>query len=228
MRMGLIVVSLATLFGFATPASAATFVTTGTSCVGSVCNSPATLQPFNSSLGTLNAIILQIDATDITAYAVIANIEPISTDVTTSTTFTALVNGVTYSLDVSGTRNISGFGLIFTDLTATGSATFVLDQSLFSSFIDTADHCGNFGQTGVCAFSGFTTLAPDSTPTNTFWRGTDAISQATYTLRYVYTPVPEPASWALMLLGFGAIGLSIGKKNARKRPSCPEELPATR
>ncbi|WP_242138970.1 PEPxxWA-CTERM sorting domain-containing protein [Sphingomonas sp. TREG-RG-20F-R18-01] len=46
-----------------------------------------------------------------------------------------------------------------------------------------------------------------------------SLSSDTYTVTYDYTPgaVPEPATWALMLAGFGAIGFAMCQRGARIR-----------
>jgi len=48
---------------------------------------------------------------------------------------------------------------------------------------------------------------------------------AHFTLAYTYQPaaIPEPATWAMMLFGFGAVGVSLRKRpltaRTRVRPS---------
>jgi len=50
--------------------------------------------------------------------------------------------------------------------------------------------------------------------------GDDLCGTASYTLTYDYTPwaafgVPEPATWAMMLLGFGAMGAAMRRRPAK-------------
>ena len=202
------------------PARAATIVTTADSQSSNVIccyQADGVLAPFDSSLGRLTAIILQVDATSHTGFAVGTN-TPLSQEVTFGGTVNIWINGVAYPVDVSGSRTITGLGLFFTDLIATGSATFTLDQSLFSSFVDRFDHCTGASALGICASNGITYIFPDVTPAGSSWAvvgGTD--TRAHYTLRYVFAPVPEPATWAMMLLGFAGIGLAV-RKRATARP----------
>jgi hypothetical protein len=242
MRMGLVFVALATLFGFATPASAAIITTTASDCIGSVpCPFGTRLAAFDSSLGVLENIILHAEVDSQTAY--VHSFQSYADYPNTSGSahleyegpFQLVVNGITFTIQISGEQDLAytdgfiPFGGVFH---ATGSLTTNIDHSLLDSFVDVSNNCGFGGVLpGVCARG--LTMPPgvDSivqSSNNIHFTNFDVAAQTQYTLTYVFRPVPEPATWAMMLLGFGAIGLSIGKKNARKRPSCPEELPATR
>jgi hypothetical protein len=78
------------------------------------------------------------------------------------------------------------------------------------------------GVTGVNAVAGaddfFFALSPSGfTGTNTltyFIAGNPGLSQAQITISEAQTsPVPEPATWAMMLLGFGVIGFEMRRRN---------------
>jgi hypothetical protein len=57
--------------------------------------------------------------------------------------------------------------------------------------------------------------------------GTCIQQNATYTLIYTYIPaVPEPAAWAMMLVGLGAVGTSI-RYRRRRQTNVPNGLSVT-
>jgi hypothetical protein len=228
-----IIVLLAGLSAFASPALADTAVTTGnTVACGVDCqfNDNVALQPFNASLGTLTGITLQVDAHTDTAYSYVfpdfgANAgETGSAQLSFTSPFVATVNGATYSFTVSGDQTVIGTPAgMFTqrDFIASGSGTFTLDAATFNSFIGTATACGFASEgIGVCA-SGAPQISPSvgnivagtTNLTISPFQGFIA-SYATYTLTYTYQSlaVPEASSWAMMLIGFGAIGWSMRRR----------------
>ncbi|MBW6527634.1 PEPxxWA-CTERM sorting domain-containing protein [Sphingomonas sp. RHCKR7] len=52
---------------------------------------------------------------------------------------------------------------------------------------------------------------------------TGALSSLGNTPRQLFgiavAPVPEPATWAMMILGFGAVGYTMRRRTARVRPA---------
>jgi hypothetical protein len=141
--------------------------------------------------------------------------------------FDALLNGVTYSVDVLGSQNVAyegfpQFGLPVYTFTATESGRFVLDPSLFSSFVDVNNPCNRFHipASGVCvtgdpllSISGLT-VESDNLQINLGRPGAITRSER-YTLTYTYNPfgaVPEPGTWLMMLLGFVGIGMALRRR----------------
>lgn len=58
-------------------------------------------------------------------------------------------------------------------------------------------------------------LGPDGSPSG----GDETCNEYVYRLTYDYTPdggVPEPSTWAMMLVGFGAIGATLRRRRGRK------------
>jgi hypothetical protein len=216
----LLVAACAAFLGFASPALADDLTTTTNVCYGSVGGCFLTsraLQPFDSSLGTLTGITLQVDGT-------MANeliVRPTSTTPGTLTlgydgTMTVVVNGVSYSFDISAPQvdfTVSG-ATVFADTFATGTGIFQVDPLSFSSFTDGAHQC-DFG-VGICAQipSGQLGIADVFEASNNVSISpiVDFYNQAIFTLTYSYTPaIPEPSTWAMMLLGFAAIGFRVGR-----------------
>lgn len=215
---------------FASPTVAATMVTTASSCAGSVAcvSHTTTLQAFNSSLGTLTGITLQIDgdkSAQFNAYpADITDINASGTLVLgTDEMMSAIVNGLTYQFEIMGPEidltttwtNLAQFRVYH----ASGTGVFDLDPSLFSTFTDTSTQCTNF-DTGVCASSTSAEFSFVKSISGVYFNYLDNYAATKYTLTYTYTPlgeaVPEPASWAMMLLGFLALGFSI-RRNEPER-----------
>ena len=129
------------------------------------------------------------------------------------------------SVDVALTERTSDtfYGDFATSLD-TLSATYFLDPSLFyrSSQFDTVFYDGF--DTGFYSSSDTTlsTQAPSRfvqvsgacgfSP----GRGEDFCGSANFKLTYIYAAVPEPSTWAMMLVGFGAIGFSTrARRKAR-------------
>jgi hypothetical protein len=241
MRKALLALTLPTLLGMGSLAFADT-ITTSTNtiaCQDEACTTFDTmhsaLQPFDGSLGMLTGITLQIDANSSTTYYAHfpdfsgPNPSTGSADLSYQSPFDAVVNGLSYSFELTGSQNVSVIGdpaevLQKYTFGATGSGTFTLDPALFSLFIGTSDVCGDpsFGKLGVCV-----TGQPETSPTlNNIVQSVDNLvlvqmgpppyttNNATYTLTYTYNPfaVPEPGTWAMMLLGFGGIGIAVRKR----------------
>jgi len=236
-RKGLYFASVSSALLWCAPAGATELVTTATTLVcGTDCDfdTISTLQSFDSSLGTLTGITLQIDALLTAEYNVqFANSEgPSQTGsalLSYSGLYNAVVNGETYNFPVAGSENFSitrtgsSFGIFPGTFTASGTATYLLDPSVFASFVDKSNQCGfAFHGLGVCASAqggGPTAFNIASNVENLVFRGcfgTCNVSTTNYTLTYTYNPfaVPEASSWAMMLLGFAGIGFAMRRPGA--------------
>lgn len=99
---------------------------------------------------------------------------------------------------LTGTLNLGGF---FNYPTGSYNVTLsFLNGSLFSSSLLGQDYGPNGGCPGPCTtFS--TTFHAENFSVSAYDISTG--------LTTILAPVPEPATWALMLLGFGAIGYSM-------------------
>lgn len=224
MRRALLTAAFAMAFCLEAPALAATFVTTATSCTGSACPPVSTtLQTFNTNLGVLENVIVEVNVDAIRAYSISFQQyapDPFATTGSAHLAFTGpfsfSLNGTTYSLTISGDQTasytIANLGFPSGEFHATGLLTFAVDQALLSTFISGSANCGTL----VCAV-GLTSPASIAdtvvSSSNVSFSNFDSAALTTYKLTYVYRPaVPEPASWAMMLLGFSAIGTSIRRR----------------
>ena len=225
MRVGVMAAGAAALNLFVSAASADTITTTASTCAGDCFNWTSSLEPFDAGLGTLTGIALEVQGSKEFGYAGVDDYDPFTNPIhgtaqfAFSGTMSVKVNGTTYLVDVSGAKNVVITGGMVDAFVARGSATFALDPTLFSSFVGTADNCDGFidhPPPGVCVDGlpgGIDDLLRIGTSIVNTTGGArfvtlDAENRATYALTYTYIPaVPEPASWALMLLGFAAIGL---------------------
>lgn len=163
----------------------------------------------------------------------------------------ALFGGVNFSavfpIFASGTQTVSltptdefmAGGTFYSVLS--GSASFSLNPAEWlayppNDFDDRTIITGN--DLGYYDYSGSDTTFTINGSHSIFRRGTcgdyesgdDFCGNVRYTLTYDYTPfdgvgaVPEPGTWAMMLLGFGAIGFAMRRRRLRLS-SCADELP---
>lgn len=111
----------------------------------------------------------------------------------------------------------------FFNTSAQGAATFNIDTSLVLF-----DPVTNYGPLSWRPYDdGLVDASLDTTftmnPVLNFYsglscesggrRGAEDCVQARMTLTYNYTPVPEPATWAMMLMGFGLAGTAMRRRS---------------
>lgn len=209
----------------ASPASAATIVQT---------RSLAGVQPFDgfsAALGTLNAVTLAVTGTTYRQGFVStpAGSPPNTITWTVNSYYNVLgAPGAGSPLRVNtlgGGTLVQNAGVF--DFSAKGSATFALATS---AFIDAAPFLLAISDPGLSLASESGTSFSPSTPSTVFQTlGTCRFGSTSTqcglggaTLTFDFTPfavgaVPEPATWATMLLGFGAVGYSLRRRRAAVR-----------
>ncbi|WP_242140893.1 PEPxxWA-CTERM sorting domain-containing protein [Sphingomonas sp. TREG-RG-20F-R18-01] len=209
-------IALCALIGLsAAPANALTIVQTAT-------NLRNYINQFNPSLGTLNSVT--ITSSYVKTYffaksysypgAVLPTINAIGTIYTNGLAAYDFTGA--YQANVVNPENIS-FGF---SATATGKSSLNLSQ-----YIGTGT-AGLFEGTGDTSFS-IDGLAIQPTDLHFPTLATDQ-----YTVTYDFTAfgagVPEPSTWALMLVGFGSIGLAMRRRRTDVlRPSDQLATPDT-
>ncbi len=138
-------------------------------------------------------------------------------------TATALGGGAYAVTSISGTRNgvsidgISAYAgndnqVFSTDphLDYPGLAFLVGDPDAFNIYFDLTDGvAGTNGDPYACGFAGYCEIGPGVAGTSGL-DGPDPIHSIDFTL--TLTSVPEPATWALMLLGFGGMGAALRRR----------------
>jgi hypothetical protein len=187
---------------------------------------------FDTSLGTLDSVTLRVDATDLREIGVSSY--PDNTPIDLSWTVNGQLflwlydlsrglSGGSFVVPLSGSGSATNVSYGFS-FYVTGSATFNLDPAFFTVRYmpgywpwDMGIHQSDPG----FYYNGDVTVVtnhPDRIQlgASTCAGGDEACNFGVYTLTYNYTPfpaaVPEPSSWSMMLLGFGAIGLSMRRK----------------
>lgn len=197
--------------------------------------------PFDPSLGTLNSVTLEVSLWRPRAWVITT-----PSDVPTTTTVgwsidgewvlpaSAGMGGVPGSIALTGSGTTvvdlasvdSGIAFGFLGIEAIGSGSLLLDPADFLSgrlFFNGFDP-GYLGLANDTEFTlgsgvGLVQLAgacPDFNGPRP--ESEDYCGNTSYTLTYDYTPaVPEPGTWAMMLLGFAAVGLSL-RRARRQEP----------
>jgi len=211
-----IIPALAALFA-ASPAQATDFLTQTISIPSTAAPSTATLSfnQFDSSLGTLTSITLSFAST------LIGNGTVTNTSGATHT----------YTLNEAASAALSGHGFSFTQTLASGTASTGPVAAHATVNLAPISGSGSDSSTitsGFADFLGLGTVSFDFSSTKSF-----SLTPASATLSllasiggaatisYGYdaaTPppvggVPEPASWAMMLLGFGAMGAMMRRRS---------------
>jgi hypothetical protein len=154
--------------------------------------------------GTCSELTTNPDAIDC-AGAYSGNLNNTSRQADLNAALDALVGG-TYSPDVTFS-NIEGTESLFT---LVGTDTLNFSQTLYGQQIFSI-HFGNAG-TGLGDRTILYLFDFGTTGANSITLGTSGFSNAV-----LITPVPEPATWAMMLLGMGAIGLTLRSRRRKSR-----------
>jgi len=198
------------------------------------------IEAFDSHLGTLTSVTLGLDA-NVTLQSSILNFGSGTTFDSASTTamvsvYTPLPGPITLGdpigtplidtiFTTSATNGTVSPGVSITALPAVTSSQSASVSVLSSDF-------GNFESLGASSlsFNGAVsdvalTLAGASTasgsgPSEAFG-GSAVLNSGTFTITYGYTAVPEPAAWALMILGFGGAGAML---RSRQRAGAQEAV----
>lgn len=133
-----------------------------------------------------------------------------------------LLNGTATPLDTSPTSNTGGYNPPYALDTDTilgaipslnGSATLNFGPLMLSGWTVLGAHFGNNIDTTVTNVTGFWLINLGSTPTNiiTLSDGRGSSNAQIFATGNV-PAVPEPATWAMMLLGFGTIGVGMRRR----------------
>lgn len=224
----------------AVPAQAATIIQN----VSLVIATSIPFEGFDSSLGTLNSVTYSVNVTSNRLAYIIGVLPPsfpaetpVDWQINGSVKFT-LPSGIV-DVAVKGSGSSISHTAVGQDrgvpMSATGSGTFNLDPT---NFVDLANasqpyHPGGFffnfkSDPGLYNYKLDTTLSSpldlqsaglsliglDGECDNN-QHGTDDCIVGRATLTYNYTPVPEPQTWALMLVGFGIVGSGMRSRKAR-------------
>jgi hypothetical protein len=174
------------------------------------------LQSFDDSLGTLTEITLRVDTTVTLVFDLYPTFTgPASASVFYSGPFDAVVGGLTFSVPTFGYVEIESDWQQFFDLDAHGSASFVIDPSQYDSFVHPSA-CLFSNVQGMCGYGQPNpTTYISAVAQNASAGEIDYLHAATFTIIYSYaSAVPEPDTWLLMLLGFGAIGLTTRRRSS--------------
>ncbi len=196
---------------------------------------PGAFTGFNPALGTLTGVTLTAQTISRRAlYATGTTSVDWAIDGVMNLYLRPFPNGASlaplqFTTHGSGTGSRTGEGEIM--MSATGSHTFNLDPSLFGFFLidrgPTFDFSIDAVDPGLFSYSDVS-LTPVNAPVfaelngcGNGRQGSDACNRTTYSLTYAFnSPVPEPASWAMMMIGFLAIGALRQRWAPRRSASC--------
>lgn len=213
------ILSIAAVVGAAlasvSPVAAATIIQTGTFTAAAPGTSSASVQQFNTSLGTLTSIDLLFGSNLSVAAGTLTNTSNAQKNFTLTKGATATLTGGGFNIAETigtGTGSYPLAGRASTSVgpfTGSGSATQTLNSN-FAYFLGTGTAGLSFASTSLFSIN------PNSGTLNI-----SPLIGGNYSLTYNYTAaplpaVPEPATWAMMLLGFGMIGFAARHRRREK------------
>jgi len=135
-----------------------------------------------------------------------------------------LLNGTASTMDPNPTSNTGAYNPPYALNTSTvigalsnlnGNATLNFGSLSLSGLTVLGAHFGNNTDSTANNVSAFWLLNLGNTPTNTITLSNGAGSSNAQIFATSLPAVPEPATWALMLLGFGSIG--VGMRRSRRQ-----------
>ena len=211
-----VVVGLAAL-----PGQAATIVQTAYTSLGEHGSSASPFNFFNGSLGALTSVTLDDHSSIGVSYQIFLNNITGSAVLhyTVADIVTTLYSSGVFTTAASAPETVSGSTPANN---SSASVTIVRDRSYSLDYA-----LGNFVRSGtfiVMDYSSATYSAyldpPDGPQSGYLIQPPHGFLIDNYTLTYTYTPggitagIPEPASWAMMLGGFGMIGAAMRRQRA--------------
>lgn len=176
-----------------------------------------TVGSFDLSLGTLTGVTLQLDTIGSVSITIFNPGDPGASFTHAQTQVSEVVTGPggplanTYTAtSVGGIVPVGPFAVeVLPPVTVTDNLTAPQASGVFAAFetngAGTISYNSQFGPT-------FTSSITTSGPLGV--SGTGALQSGSFTVTYDYTAaaVPEPAGWALMILGFGGLGSMLRRR----------------
>lgn len=188
-------------------------------------------QPFDAALGTLNGVTLQVDVNDYREIDVLpGDNSPIDLSWVVNGVRLVGTPGGQFEVPLYGAGSAAGVTVGGITFRVTGTATASLDPAGFlvgNYFRDNLISIGSFDR---AFYTNEDIVVTTDHPERIMLHDTNCpgldefCNRVNYRLSYDYTPfpsLPEPSTWATMLVGFGAIGLQMRRKcrTATAQPS---------
>ena len=198
------------LVAFAVPASAATIVQNVNIPLAPQAASNVTFNQFNSSLGTLISVSVLFDSD----FEVSGSIENTSNA------------SHTYKVNYDGSAVLSGNGININGPLANGFSNFTVGAGATVPINLVVGASNSDSQTllaGLAPFIGAGTTFLTFTPSSSFSMTPNSGNLLTsplfggnvqITYDYRAAAVPEPATWGLMIVGFGVVGSTMRRRRA--------------
>jgi hypothetical protein len=219
LRSSLVACAALAVLATGSPAAALTVIQTETIASGATgTTTTVTFDQFDSMLGTLDSVELSFTANMPSVSGTIANSHSSQTrtyNVSSGVTAGLTGNGLTLSSSFGGQpvqsvtvgpRSSAGLG----PYSGSGSDSDVLNTGL-TGFVGAGDVSFLFSRTSNFSF----TPMSNGTLTINPLLGGSATLTYNYTAPVVVTPppaVPEPATWAMMIVGFGSVGAIVRRR----------------